>query len=412
MRNFFNIFKEGLDLEYSNDMFFSKDISGLKIVCLRPSSAKVIIDKLKSKKYIQKLLIFLNITIILIYLLWIILLPIYYTASYFYYLVKLKPKLRTKTTFKNKILIGTTHHATRMLSKLDTSVYKECTFLKIPTPWYQRKAIIDKSFKLSVLNLGNCLSILDHIKCLIITIFYSYKYILTSPFSASIQTYLSFEFILIALALEKILTEESILIYMNMQDRWQILFDRFPINFNRIHVQHGEIYTYTELLKPNTKFRNINKLYYFDKKSMNAAKKYLLEYPEKITFMPINHGLKLRKIEKLNNDFSVLIIPSVSDFKQQNNFIKKLIRTNININIIIKPHPLHGTFCPSEIKKNVLMIDDKDSFPLVNLVVVCDSSSLGIEYEFMKINVIWLKEYTIIDNAIKEILLQSKHSVN
>lgn len=397
----YKIFKEALNAEYDVDIFFSKKISQVSIICFRALAIKKIIDRFFSTKNSFTIL-FLNVFICTTYILWILLFPLCFFSQFIFYFINFKPSFTNSFPKNNKILMGTIYHSIRMLPKVDKLLYKDCTFIKTPCPWYQIKPNLDAAYGLPVFDISNALTVLDHIKCLILSVIFSYKYIFTSTFSKSMQTFVTYEFLLVFLFLQRIITDNTVLIFMNYCDRWQILFDRFPSNCYRILVQHGVLFLNVEIFK-NLKCYNLNEVYYFDEKSKDVMVKYISN-SSRIIFKPINNRINLTKFEKINNNKTILLIPATYDnFEEQTLLIRGLLAENYNI--MIKPHPILGTNCPKDLYDKIFLIKDRNFFPIVDMVVAIDDSTLGVEYEYMGIPVIWLRDFNEIGEVISKIKL-------
>jgi CDP-glycerol glycerophosphotransferase (TagB/SpsB family) len=215
---------------------------------------------------------------------------------------------------------------------------------------------------------------------------------------------MTYEFLLVLIALKKIVNDDTVLIYMNLLDRWQILFDRLPNNCTRILVEHGELFSNIAHIRfHHIKINNVNEVYYFDKKTKNVTIKYLLNDPALIKFSPIKHHLDLLEIKKNNSNKSVLLIAAIQNYERQDILIQYLLDNNYNV--IIKPHPILGTHYANNFYGNIFEIKDRSFFPAVDLVISVDNSSLAIEYEFMEIPVIWLNSYNQLTEALRNIRL-------
>ncbi len=238
-------------------------------------------------------------------------------------------------------------------------------------------------------NIFEYINILDVIKAYfysLYTIVASVKYL---KFKYLFRNYVSFEFYLTALYLQKIPRETEI-IFANQIDRWAVLFDRAPQK-RKVLFQHG-----IEMPEANwpTKLNNIKCVYALsEKESERLINATLSNRPEEINILPPTIKLTPFDIEQKN---SLLIVsyPLYGLYENESKLIKGIDSNKCHI--FLKLHPGHqdiSRYLDLQKEYNYTLITN-NVFPDVDNVVSY-RSTLAVEYEVYNKKILYYREYTV-----------------
>jgi hypothetical protein len=174
----------------------------------------------------------------------------------------------------------------------------------------------------------------------------------------------------------------------NHYDRWAILFDSLKV-VNKHLVQHG---IENAKVNPPSKLLSVTTIYfisacqyqYFDKKiAVSEYKKKLLS--PGLTLSPITEDVKA----------NILIIGCISLTEDKETYIIQHVNYN-KVNLYVKPHPGFSKSFYEKISKQYpfILIEDKDFFPKVNLVISY-FSTLAVEYQQTGIDVLYYSDHSL-----------------
>lgn len=235
------------------------------------------------------------------------------------------------------------------------------------------------------------LSFFDFFKSYFISLFFTFSFFFSLKDKKHlIQSYVVFDLVLFYLFANKHCEKFNTIIFSNHYDRWAVMFDLVFSSKELILLQHGVL---PDNLDLSYKLRNLNHIYVFDEKSVDA---FNFMYNCKNTKFT-KYDIKLNLAELPNKEKVILLIGQPHSIGIEIN-IAEILSTKFTV--IIKPHPL---YCADPYRKvsNVAIIDDKNYFPKVDLAL-CYESTLGLEYQASGVEVLWWKGMSV-DQIISKV---------
>jgi hypothetical protein len=183
-------------------------------------------------------------------------------------------------------------------------------------------------------------------------------------------------------------------------DRWAVLIDQLPTVAKKIIVQHGLLSDPPNQLgfrNPASlpkRLENINKIILFDRGSEDNYRSQVIATNCNTSFIYSGRWL-IQSPSDLDCRYAVrvMIIGQRVHLDQECELANYLAETVVNSRIYVKPHPSSTL---AQYKKRldfrVVLIEDLFMFPLVELCIAFDFSSLGYLYEKQGAEVIYLTE--------------------
>ena len=339
---------------------------------VRPLKSIVYLDKYKINKYIY---IILNIIFLFLF-------PIIFLKDLFKFSVLILIKLNTKKHIKCKIAFITNRRGKELVKNAC-----KCSDIEYVNIMKDRDIV-------------EYLGIFDVVKAYLLSIISVYASIAYISLINFLQNYISFRWFLIYFLAHKLSKHVNYVYITQHYDRWAILFDNAFIKNKLILIQHGII---KEDINPPCKLKNVDIVFLIKKEFEKNFKNFIENYKTK--YCTINYKLRLRDFKKPQNKKSILIVGQPHSAKNELLIIEKILsKYKDKVYIILKPHPLYGLKnYYSEILKEIHIINEKDFFPKVDLVL-CYESTLGLEYEAERVKVIWWKKEDIKNGNLLKIV--------
>jgi hypothetical protein len=372
MKKIYRTMISGLKNEIAIDAFLMINTYGdrnFNIPVLRPI---MLMRKIKSNLLLKIILYSLSIF-------WIVIFPVlmlYKLVKYLYRADNQNININNAT----QILVATSSRIATVSNGADENLLPE---YYISVPWLNIN--IDKK-EIKLLNL---LSITDLIRVFFKTIkglTFALKDI-KHPIEV-LQTYVLFEYFMLSIGLEK-LKQKGIISYWysNHYDRWSVLFDL--IGENNVLLQHGFV---SEKFKLPYRLKNIKRLYYIDKKSINIFKNNIINFRDDTEVIQLKNTLKIQSIKNKNKAIFLISSPAQLEFDiELIELLKKL-----DIIIYIKPHPLFDKKPYRKVFGNLkccILIEDNEYYPDVD-IIISGYSTLAVEYELLNKKITWIPSET------------------
>jgi hypothetical protein len=372
MKKIYRTMISGLKNEIAIDAFDMINIykdRNLNIPVLRPI---ILMRKLKSNLLLKIILYGLSIV-------WIAIFPVlmlYKLVKYLYRADNQNININNAT----QIFVATSSRIATISSGVDSKLLSE---YYISVPWLNID-IDKKEIKLLTL-----VSIIDLIRVFFKTIRALGFAIrdLKHPIEI-LQTYVLFEYFMLEIGLEK-LKQQGIVsyCYSNHYDRWSVLFDK--IGKDNVLLQHGFV---SEKFKLPYRLKNIKRLYYIDKKSINIFKNNIIDFRDDIEVIQLKNTLNIQTIKNKNKAIFLISRPAQLEFDiELIELLKKL-----DIIVYIKPHPLFDKKPYIKVFGNLkycILIEDNEYYPDVD-TVLSGYSTLAVEYELLNKKIIWIPKET------------------
>lgn len=174
--------------------------------------------------------------------------------------------------------------------------------------------------------------------------------------------------------------------FANHYDRWAVLLDHLPFPADRIMIQHGLI----DALEVPTRLKAVSRFYCFDDRSASLFRRYVFGPGQAVETTRIPASIDLKSLpDRLSDKRTILVIGQPIDYGKELRIVKALLDLPGGLHVLIKPHPLSSAAPYYQIRhERYMVIEDELYYPAVELVV-CGSSTLGLEYEASGVHVLW-----------------------
>jgi hypothetical protein len=277
-----------------------------------------------------------------------------------------------------QILVATSSRLATVTKGVDGKLLPE---YYISVPW------LDIDIDKEEIKLLNLLSIADLIKVFLRTfqgLVFAAKDI-KHPVEV-LQTYVLFEYFMLCIGLEKLKHEGMVSYwYSNHYDRWSVLLD--GVGKNNVLMQHGFV---NEKFKLPYRLKNVKKLYYIDKKSINIFKNNIIYFRDDMEVIQLENTLKLQSIK--NKKKAIFLISRHAQLGFDIELIELLKK--LDIIIFINHHPLFDNKPYRKAFDGLMwcvLIEDNEYYPDVD-IVISGHSTLAVEYELLGKDIIWIPE--------------------
>lgn len=362
-----------------NEIYLDKLLSNKLML---PKSCDV--DFMRPQKvitYLKKYTVLFVIFYKLLFLLWEIFNFFYQTI----YLVKIILHKKSKVNLKNKeIILDLTPMLLQRLNNIN---------VQLPKTYISLKRNNSVSFE-NNFTIYDLLSYSEILKIYFYSIYIPFNYRKNVEKKEHIlQSYTSFEWLCVWFALENIKPKK--IWFGNHCDRWAVLVDN--ICKNNTLIQHG---IEDGSLNPPVKLVNVKRAFFFNSDQSRYFDEFILKSVYELNILPPS----IKLIDNISdNVYSIMIIGNALVHGQLE---EKIIRElqNLNMVVFLKPHPNQPLDFYNNLKNivNFIVIDQKEHFPKVDLVVGYNST-LALEYSLVGIEVLYYEtDVEIFLKKIKE----------
>lgn len=331
----------------------------LSFTPLRTIKSLPLIEKYRVSKYMYYI----------ISMIIMLLLPAFFLVKMCRYIILYKSK--PSINMSNKVVLVADNRIVHLYSKICKKNNDEITYININQPLNE-----------NYININNFLKVSDYLKVYlhsIISLFY--VFIKLNNKSDILQVYVAYDWFKTYIALSRIADKIDEVYFSNHYDRWSVLFDQLLSDKKINLMQHGLL---PDKLIIDYKLVNINRIFVFNQESEHLFERFVS--CDNVNFENINLQLNLTLISSIKKTILLIGQPHSIDRELE---IIGLIKDDYSI--YVKPHPLYDD---SKYKiDGVNLISDVNQFPKVNLALNYEST-LGLEYEYSGIDVIWWKDMT------------------